>query len=139
MNSPLVYHHHSTNTFRKRSSGEWGGIDSVVSSENVMVYIERLVATIIELEARGKLNDNDRRIFAQGKVSDAAREYMLEVASCDEHLGEDGMCQCARVHLRKIALEQASSDEELAAVWDEGWGFGREDIDENPYHTKKKG
>lgn len=51
-----------------------------------------------ESEAR-----REARIMASGLVSDEAREYMLEVVSCSERLGEDGMCDCARVHLASIA------------------------------------
>ncbi len=50
-----------------------------------------------------EVNANDRRVQAEGKISDRAREYMLEVASCDEHLDEDGMCECCRVHLAQLA------------------------------------
>lgn len=62
-----------------------------------------------------RVNAQDRAVLASGKVSDEAREFMLEVAACDEHLGDDGMCECARYHFAQLA-EQAERDEEI-----EGW------------------
>jgi len=50
-----------------------------------------------------RIDENDARIMREGKVTDEAREYMLEVVSCGEHLGEDGMCDCARTHLGQLA------------------------------------
>lgn len=57
------------------------------------------------------INDNDRRIMAEGKISDEAREFMLEVAACSEHLGEDGMCDCARFHFDALATLEAENAE----------------------------
>lgn len=35
-------------------------------------------------------------------VPEHARLWMLEVVSCDEKLGPDGMCACAREHFYQL-------------------------------------
>jgi hypothetical protein len=52
-----------------------------------------------------------------GNLAEAARLWMLTVISCDEKIGDDGMCECTRSHF-----------DDLAEVWDEGCKFG---LDQN--------
>ena len=49
------------------------------------------------------VNRRDRELLASGVITEEAREFMLEVVACDEHLGKDGLCACARFHFEKVA------------------------------------
>ncbi len=50
------------------------------------------------------------------ETSEPARLWMLEVVSCDEQLGDDGMCDCAREHFEQLAAKDAEIEQLRAEV-----------------------
>ena len=64
---------------------------------------DKLLLRVCERELRIAERTQARLARAGESITEEGRLWMLEVISCDEVLGEDGLCECAREHFEQIA------------------------------------